>query len=84
MYDGAPAKNLHGMEMVEDFVEPGYELFLDKHSLRSDLLISSIVELTSVSIYKHIQERAVAFQSIAMGRHQRGEGPLELLVWTMA
>jgi hypothetical protein len=55
VYDGAPSKNLHGIEIVEDFVKLGYELFQDKESLRSEFLVANIMQPTSVSIYKHIQ-----------------------------
>lgn len=43
------------MEMVEDFVKLGYELFVDKESLRSEFLVANIMQPTSVSIYEHIQ-----------------------------
>ena len=37
-YGGAPSENLYGVEMTEDFIKLGYEPFLYKESLHSEVV----------------------------------------------
>lgn len=41
VYDGAPSENLVGLELRQDFVDLGYELFQDKSDLKSEFLVQN-------------------------------------------
>lgn len=47
VYDGAPSENLIGLELRQDFVDLGYELFRDKLQLKSRFLVQNFFEDTS-------------------------------------
>lgn len=57
VHDGAPSSCLYGLDMVEDFVELGYELFLDKASLDAKFLIGDIVSPSSAKVHQHMKGR---------------------------
>ena len=44
MYDGAPSNKLYGVELVSEFVDLGYELFLDKDILQATFLQADIMQ----------------------------------------
>ncbi|KAI4159497.1 MAG: hypothetical protein LQ342_006576 [Letrouitia transgressa] len=44
VFDGAPSNNLYGVELVSDFVDLGYELFLDKKALQVTFLQADIMQ----------------------------------------
>jgi SAM-dependent methyltransferase len=46
VYDGAPLENLMELELRQDFVDLGNELFQDKSRLKSNFLVQSFFEDT--------------------------------------
>jgi hypothetical protein len=45
--DGAPAENIYGCDLREDYISLGYQLFGDKDTLRSKFVIANIFDNTS-------------------------------------
>jgi len=40
--DGAPSENLYGCDLQKDFIDLGYDLFLDKSTLKSQFVVADI------------------------------------------
>lgn len=38
MYDGAPAENIYGSELRPEYIQLGYDLFLDKQTLKAKMI----------------------------------------------
>lgn len=47
IFDGAPAENIYGVDLKPEFVDLGYEFFLDRSKLRSKFLIGDIFDPSS-------------------------------------
>ncbi|KAF2239274.1 hypothetical protein EV356DRAFT_502283 [Viridothelium virens] len=46
-FDGAPASNLYGSDLRPDFIELGYELFLDKHKFGATFVLADVFDPNS-------------------------------------
>ncbi|GAM82160.1 hypothetical protein ANO11243_001390 [Dothideomycetidae sp. 11243] len=44
VYDGAPSENLYGCDLRLDFMNIGYDLFLDKNTLKSKFLAADVFD----------------------------------------
>jgi SAM-dependent methyltransferase len=44
VYDGAPAENLYGSDLMQDFLDIGYDLFLDKDTLNATFIAADIFD----------------------------------------
>ena len=51
--DGAPAENLSGLEMEQDFIDLGFELFKDRETLQSHLFVGDIFEPKVAGLQNH-------------------------------
>ena len=47
VFDGAPSENIYGTDLLGGLMEAGYELFLDRETLRSTFLAADIFEPSS-------------------------------------
>ena len=44
MYDGAPSENIYGSDIVIDLANVGYDLFRDRDTLKSEFIVSDILD----------------------------------------
>ncbi|KAF2867678.1 hypothetical protein BDV95DRAFT_172554 [Massariosphaeria phaeospora] len=47
VYDGAPSENTYGVDLMNDFMEIGYDLFLDKATLKTTFMAADVFEKDS-------------------------------------
>ena len=47
VHDGAPSENMYGCDLRKDFMEIGYDLFLDKRTLETTFVAADIFEANS-------------------------------------
>ena len=45
--DGVPSKRLYGIDVEPKFFELGYDLFLDRNTLRSDFLAENVLDAST-------------------------------------
>lgn len=43
VFDGAPSENLYGLDIEEAFIKIGYEVFLDRDSLKSQFVVEDMM-----------------------------------------
>ncbi|KAF2151113.1 hypothetical protein K461DRAFT_322414 [Myriangium duriaei CBS 260.36] len=55
VYDGAPSENLYGSDLRLDFMNMGYDLFLDKETLKSKFIAADVFDENSD--LKHLDGR---------------------------
>jgi SAM-dependent methyltransferase len=53
IFDGAPAEHLAGLEMEQDFIDLGFELFRDRETLQSHLLVGDIFKPKAAGLRNH-------------------------------
>jgi len=46
VYDGAPSTNLYGVELQKEFLELGYDLFLDRDTFDGKFFVADVFDLT--------------------------------------
>lgn len=54
MYDGAPGENLYGSDIQQEFLNLGYELFLDRATLPESHLIASDILDKRSPLFTHL------------------------------
>ncbi|KAH7132344.1 hypothetical protein B0J11DRAFT_521451 [Dendryphion nanum] len=47
VYDGAPSENTYGSDLEKEFMEVGYDLFLDKQTLKTDFITADVLDPNS-------------------------------------